>query len=218
MLDLSAVVSLAEYKARVGRLTTDTVDDATIEGLLATVTRVVERRIGAATGMLIPQTGATITLDGKGGSRLYLRDESDRQFFVRTITADSLKVDTDGDGTFNYLLDAADLWVRLGPVNAANAGEPYTWIDLVPTVSTASILAWPNLPASIQITGALGWASTPGALRERVSGIVRELLDAHRAGAAGITGYGADEMIESVPGARALMAMIEREYSYRLAI
>jgi hypothetical protein len=92
-------------------------DDATAIGaMLLTVTRVVERRIGLAPGMLLPQTALTFTFSATGGKRLYLRDERGFQYLLRAITADSLKVDSDADGAFDdYLFDSADAWVSPVP-------------------------------------------------------------------------------------------------------
>lgn len=216
-LDLSPVVSLAEYKQRVGRLDDDTTDDDAIGDLLTTVTRVVERRTGVAPGMLVPQTAQVFTFDAHGGTRLHLRDETGRQLFLRAITANSLNVDDDGDGDFEYLLDAADAWVRPGPVNAPTYDEPWTHVDLVPTAAGATITGWPRLTACVQITGDWGWETTPGALRERVVGIVREVLDAERIGGGGQS-YDPEERITSVPSARALLFMLEQEYSRRLPV
>ena len=216
-IDLSTpIASAAEFRDRVGQLSTD--DDSTISALLLTATRVVERRIGVAPGMLLPQTSLTFTFSAEGGSRLRLRDERGFQYLLRAITADSLKIDSDLDGSFDdYLLDTADAWVSGFPINAATFNEPWTAIDLVP-ITSATITAWPDAANCVQIVGDWGVAASSavrGALKERVIGIVRELIEAHHAGVA--QSYTAmEDAINTIPKARSLMAMIEREYNYRI--
>lgn len=217
-INLSPVMSVGEYKARAGRLTTDTVDDTVIGELLTSVTRVVEKRLGYAPGMLVPQTALTFVFDGSGESILRLRDERGFMYPLRSITADSLKIDSDFDGSFDdYLFDAADAWVQLAPVNASQYGEPYTWIELR-AVTTAPITVFPSGRANIQIVGNWGYAETPGVVRERVYGMTREVLDAERNGGASVSQYDMEEVINRVPSARALLAVLEREYSQRIPV
>jgi hypothetical protein len=53
------------------------------------------------------------------------------------------------------------------------------------------------------------------AMKERVIGITRELIEAHHAGIA--QNYSAvEEAINTIPAARSLMYMLEREYNYRI--
>lgn len=217
-IDLSTpLASAAEYRARNGQVSSD--DDTMISTLLLGMTRVVERRIGVAPGMLLPQTSLTFTFNASGGQRLRLRDERGFQYLLRSITADSLKVDTDADGSFDdYLLDTADAWVQLYPANASDFDEPYTAIDLRSGITGATLTSWPDADYSVQIVGNWGASATSAIranLKERVIAIVRELIDAHRAGAA-MNVYAVEEAITRTPTARALMAMIEREYNYRL--
>lgn len=212
-IDLTAVATAGEYRDRTGKQSTAA--DTTIGALLTTMTRVVERRIGVAPGMLKPQTGLTFTFSAQGGSRLHLRDDRGSQYLLRSITADSLKIDASRDGTFDdYLLDTADLWVTPIPVNAAALEQPYTAIDLRPLAS-ATITQWPDAEASVQITGTWGWAATPGALKERVIAMTRELIETHAAGPT-LTIANLDESVQINPTTRSLMAMLEREFRYRI--
>jgi hypothetical protein len=215
-IDLSPIVSVSEFKSTVGRLETDTVDDTKIAQLLGGITRVLERRMRYAPGMFVPQTALTFVFSAEGGHILRLRDEVGLQYFLRSITADSLKVDVTGDGTYDYLLDDDDLWVEPRPVNAATQGEPYTHIALKPYAAGATITRWPDLESSVQILGNWGWETTPGVIKDRVIGMVREVLDAERAGGAQVSAYDVEEAIQRVPSARALLAVLEREYSRKL--
>jgi hypothetical protein len=212
---VTPIASAAEFRDRNGMLSSN--DDSMVETLLLTVTRLIERRIGVAPGMLLPQTSLAFTFSATGGSRLYLRDDRGFQYLLRSITTDKLEIDDDADGSFDdYTLDTADAWVSAFPVNAATFLEPYTAIDLL-NITTATITAWPKARNCVQITGNWGVAANSAiraALKERAISIVRELIDTHRAGAA----MSVDAMgsaVESVPAARALMHMIEREYNYR---
>ncbi|HEX3088972.1 MAG TPA: hypothetical protein VHQ23_09975, partial [Ilumatobacteraceae bacterium] len=157
-IDLTAIATAAEYKARNNRSSSDS--DALLDVYLLGVTRVVERRIGVAAGMLKPQTNLTFVFDGSGKRRLYLRDERLGQYLLRSITADSLGVDNSQSGAYtDYTLDLADSFVQGVPSNADTFNEPFTAIDLLP-ISGASLGIWPPFRASIQITGNWGWATT----------------------------------------------------------
>ena len=210
---LSAYATVDEYKSRNGKISS--AQDSELDGLLTTVSRMLERRTGMMPGAFNSHTPATYVFDGRGGRILRLRDRAGRQYFLQTITADSLKLDTDLDGSYDdYLWDLSDAWVRGLPENAAALSEPYTALELRP-VSTAPLTSWPNYPGSIQIVGTFGWAAVPGAVKERVIGITRELIETHRAGPT-LTVQEVDQAIELNPGARSLMHMLEREYSHRL--
>lgn len=209
---LDAYANAAEYRARVGKVSI--AEDATILTLLTSVSRVVEKRLGVMVGAFNTHSGVYV-FDGTGRSLLRLRDRAGRQYFLTAITADSLKIDSDLDGSYDdYTLDLSDAWVRGLPENAAAGSEPYTAIELRPLTS-ATITTFPNLPGCVQITGTFGWAAVPGAIKDRVVGITRELIDVQHAGAAMLVSDVEGE-IDRVPAARALMSLLEREYSHRL--
>lgn len=215
---LTAAATAAEYRERNGRVSTSL--DTLLGTLLTTVTRVVEKRIGLAPGMLVAQASETFVFDAIGGTTLYLRDRAGMQYLLRTVTADGIGVDGEQDGTYDYYeLDFADAWVRGLPENAAAFSEPFTAVELLSHMSDADPVKWPDQRASIQIAGAWGWATTPGGVKERVIGIVRELVDTHGAGMANPASFTAvDDAIERIPAARGLMSMLETEYRYRLPI
>lgn len=213
--DLTAIATAAEYKARNNRSSGGS--DALLDTLLFSLTRLVERRIGVAPGMLKPQTDLTFVFDGSGDKRLYLRDERGSQYLLRKITADSLKIDNSLNGLYaDYALDFADTWVQGIPTNADQFSEPYTAIDFVPYTS-ATILVWPPFAASVQITGNWGYATTPGPLKERVIGICRELVEMHASGGAGVL-QDIETAVQMNGNARALMYLLEQEYNRRLLV
>lgn len=212
-LDLSAVVTAAEWKDRNGEDSSD--EDTLIGTLLTSVTRVVERRCEVAPGMFLPQTALTYTFTATGGNLLYLRDERGWMHPLRSVTADSLLIDSESDATFDgYTLDLSDGWVRGYPVNAATESQPYTAIQLLPGVSGAAPTAWTD-GWEVRITGNWGYAACPGAIKERVIGITRELLDVHRGGAA-LDFNSIEDQVNRIPSARMLLYMLEREFSHRI--
>ena len=215
---LAPLASREEYLVRVGRLPTDTTDDDILADLLPGASRVVEKRLGFGPGMLAPQTGLTLIFDAYGGSELVLRDESQLLYPLRAIDGNGLCIDEDGDGAYDdYALDLNDAWVQGLPVNALTLGEAYTAIRLRSGVSGATITAFPHRASCVRITGNWGPSVTRGIFKERVIGIVRELLDAHRDGAA-TQSYDIEEAIERTPKARALLTMLTNEYSRKLPV
>lgn len=209
---LTPYASADEYRQRNGRL--DRTDDAALTAMLSSVSRAVDKRCSVHPGAFNQHTTLTFTFDGYGGSTLPLRDEQGLQYFLRTISTDGLKLDFTMDTVADYSLDFADAWVRGLPANASQFNEPYTSIELLP-LTTATVEYWPDLRASVTVAGTWGWPSVPGAIKERVIGLTRELVDVHHSGAAQIVSS-ADDLIQSMPSARALMNMLEREFSYRI--
>lgn len=216
-----AYATPAEYRERNGRVSTN--DDEMVRTLLTEVSRVVDRRCGVADGMFYPHDSIenpspdliVFTFDAFGGRTLYLRDAENMQYLLRAVNANLIEIDG-GDGAFDeYALDLADAWLRGIPANASTFNRPFTALEFLPHVTGATVTTWPAQVAAVRITGDWGWASTPGAIKERVIGITRELIDAHHAGAAMMVSQ-IEEAISSMPAARALMYMLEKEFSYRI--
>lgn len=212
---LAAAATAAEYRQRNGRLSAD--GDAYLGDLLTTVTRVCERRVGVAPGMFNAQTDSlSFTFRAIGGTRLYLRDGRGSQHFLRGVSADGIDIDSEQDGTFDgYQLDFADAWVVGYPRDALQFSEPHTALDILPGVANAAPTSWAD-GYEVRITSTLwGWAAVPGSFKERVIGITRELVEAHQAGVA-LSDLAIEAALERLPLARSLMALLEREYRYRL--
>lgn len=176
---LDAYAEVEDYKAR-NRMTGDA-DDQEIAALLLLNSRRAEKLLHCAAGYWNTHSG-TYVFDAYGGTILDLRDSAGMAYCLTAITADSLALDTDGDGSFDdYTLDLADAWVRGLPANAASFSEPFTSIELLP-ISSATITSWPDAPASVQIAGTFGWAAVPTAIREFVIALTRDMRDTHMAG------------------------------------
>ena len=177
---LSAYASAGDYRDRV--MSTDASDDEEITSLLETVSRRLERMLGVCPGYFNTATG-TRTYDGHGGRVLRLRGSDGLAHCLTAVTADSVKIDTDGDGSFDdFTLDFADAWLRGLPANAATFSEPFTAIELLP-ITSATITSWPTRAAAVEITGTFGWAAVPGVIKELAIYLTRDMRDLHKGGA-----------------------------------
>lgn len=176
---LDAYATLAEYKAEYN-LTASTWDTEITAALLGR-SRVAEKLLGVAAGYFNTHS-ATYVFDGHGESVLWLRDRSGVGYCLTAITADNCSIDTNLDGTADYTLDLADAWLRGLPENAAGLSEPFTALELLPH-TTATITKWPDLPASISITGTWGWAAVPHQINQFTLKLVRDLRDMQTGGA-----------------------------------
>jgi hypothetical protein len=207
----TAYATIEEYRQRNGRLASES--DITLTALLLSVSRVVDRRLGVAPAEFAAQSAVTFVVKAAGGTLLYLRDEMGRQHFLRTVTA--IGIDSEMDGTYDgyTLVLGTDTELRGYPVSASTYGEPYTALELLPGVSGASPTAWPD-GADVRITGDLGWAAVPGAIKDRVIGLTRELVQVHLGGA--LTDEAINAALEANIGARSLMHLLEMEYSRRI--
>ena len=210
---LTAAATAAEYRASNGRLAADR--DTEVGVLLTSVTRIVERRQGVAPGMWNAQADSlSFTFRAIGGTRLYLRDERGLQYFLRGVASNGIDIDSERDGSFDgYQLDLADAWVVGHPRNIDQFGEPFTALDILPNVTNADPTSWAD-GVDVRITSTnWGWAAVPGAAKERVIHITRELIETHFAGSA----YD-ETQVEAAMQSRGLMHLFEREYSHRLPV
>jgi len=210
--DNTAYATAAEYRTRNGRVSSDL--DSTLNEMLLSVSRVVDRRVGVAPAQFAPQTTVELTFASTGGRLLRLRDEQGRQHFLRTSTA--IAIDSERDGTFDgytSIVLGTDAWVKGYPRNALSYGEPYQSLELLPGVASASPGSWPV--CDVKITGNWGWAAIPGGITDRVIGITRELVQVHYGGP--VVDDVINAAIEASMGARSLMNLLEQEYRYRLA-
>ncbi len=131
-------VSLASVKA--DNRQTSTVDDAALLRLIEEVSRAVDNE----TNHRFYSEIATRVYDGNGLSQLWLPDD--------LLTVTSLKVDEDGNGTFEKTLAVnTDYW--LWPDNVS----PKWRIDLNP--QSTSLTAWPVGRRRIEIVGMFGYSN-----------------------------------------------------------
>lgn len=208
-------VSREEFRERSGDKATST--NGMLDAVLEMASRALDRELSVAPGMFAPITSTALTFTPYGGTTLYLRDSGGYQCFLRTITADSLKIDSDADGSFDdYTWDLADGWVRALPENASAFSEPYTAIELNPYHGSAPLTAWPTYKNSIQITGTWGWAVTPGVIVELVVDVARNILQAQRSGSIGIPSMEGELPIS--PGMWPVLQRAKAAYSYRVPI
>lgn len=175
---LDPYATLDEFRAAVGAAESAT--DTDLEVSLLGNSRLIEAELGVAPGGFNPHS-ATYVFDGDGGDRLWLRDRAGLQYFLQSITADSLKIDIDRDGVHEYLLDTDDDWVHGMPENADVQGRPWESIELRDLVS-ASIRTFPSSRGCVEITGIWGWALVPDPIRQLVIGLTLDLRRARYGG------------------------------------
>lgn len=209
-----AYIDADGYRARTGQQGTGS---PLIDEVVLAASRLLDRELGVAPGHLGPVTSTTYRFDAHGGTTLRLRDNAERQYFLRTVEANSLAIDSEGDGTFDgYLWDLADAWLRGSPENAVTFGEAFTSIDLLSHLSAAPLATWPDARDCIRITGTWGFPVVPGIVQELVVDIAHNLRQRQLAG--GISVPAADE---SLPLSSAMWPVLRRardEYSRRLPI
>lgn len=209
-----AYIDADGYRARTGQQGTGS---PLIDEVVLAASRLLDRELGVAPGHLGPVTSTTYRFDAHGGTTLRLRDNAERQYFLRTVEANSFAVDSEGDGTFDgYLWDFADAWLRGSPENAVTFGEAFTSIELLSHLSTAPLATWPDARDCIRITGTWGFPVVPGIVQELVVDIAHNLRQRQLAG--GISVPAADE---SLPLSSAMWPVLRRardEYSRRLPI
>lgn len=183
---LDPYVTVAEYRAAVGSAATGS--DTELAASIAGTSRLIELELGIADGGFNSHS-ATYLFDGSGRNVLRLRDRALRQYYLQSITADCLKIDSDLDGSFDdYTLDTDDAWVRGLPENAAAQGKPWDALELRP-LSTATLTVFPKLAGCVQIAGVWGWPQVPDPIRQLVIGLTLDLRRARFGGSgAGMSG------------------------------
>lgn len=207
-------VSRDEFRRRTGSQGTGT--DAVLDAQLETACRSLDRELGVAPGMFAPLASTAFKFTPTGGTTLWLRDTAGYQYFLRTITSNSLAIDYDQDGAYDdYAWDLADAWVRGIPENAASFDEPFTAIELDPYATSAPLSAWPTYKNSVQITGTWGFETTPGAVSELVVDIVKNLRMGALSGGAG-TAVFAEDLVS--PSMFPVLQRLKAQYSHRLPI
>ncbi|MGE3856994.1 MAG: hypothetical protein AB7G21_08575 [Dehalococcoidia bacterium] len=178
---LDSYATAAEYLTGTGNKATA---DALMLTQLTGMSRLLEKSLQVMAGAWNTHTGTYVFTAPGGGSRLRLRDEDGRQYFLQAIATDGLGVDSDRDGLYDdYTLDFADAWVRGLPANAAAHSEPYRSIELR-ALDGATITSFPSSPGAIEIEGTWGWATVPDSIKRLVIHRTHELRQAMPTGAA----------------------------------
>lgn len=207
----TAYVTATNYRDRNGRTSSDF--DVQLGALAIAVSRIYDRRNGIAPAQYAPQSAMTIDVRSHGGSLLQLRNDRGEQYFLRTATA--VGIDSENDRTFDgySLVLGTQAWLQGYPLNATNEGEPFTALELYPGVASASPTVWPD-GVLVRITGDLGYAAVPGAVVQRCSNIMRELVE---------VGFGGPQVdmqaVEAaITGNRYTVSLLEDGYRRRMPI
>lgn len=123
----------------------------------------IERALNAASRQIDAHTGWPhgFWIDSAVVARVYEPDETDCLYIpegIATATGLVIKVDYDGDGTYESTLTAADY--QLEPANAAAEWPvwPYTEIEIRPLSSAYFPLGLEN---TVQVTAKFGWPAVP---------------------------------------------------------
>ena len=108
--------------------------------------------------------------------RVYTASASERDLSIDPAhTVASVKVDTDGNGTYDTTwVNGTDFVLR--PANGTNDGIPFDRIELLPQ-SGRRFSGYLN---NIQVTGTFGWATTPGAVTQATTIMAGRLLKRSR--------------------------------------
>lgn len=146
-----AYASAAEYRIVTGRTGADS--DAQILYDLRAISRFLEGKLERF-----------FNVDAANVARVYVPAANSAELWIDDLSAtpSSVKLDTDGDGTFATTLAATDY--ELLPLNAAVGPEPrpYTRIGMTPWGSYSGFVSGQR----VQITGKWGWASVPSPIKQ----------------------------------------------------
>jgi hypothetical protein len=177
---LDAYATIDEYTARTGDKTTS--PNATLTAQLLGTSRLLERDLELMPGAFNSAASQVIYVDGHGGTRLWLRDTRGLGFFVQSIDANGIGIDSENDGTYDgYALDLADAWVVGNGTN-----DPHTRLDLLPWVTAATVSAWPDRPRAVKLTCTTGYAAVPPMIVDLVCHRTYELRESMKDGGAGV--------------------------------
>jgi hypothetical protein len=130
-------------------------------------------------------------------TRVYMPDSIYRQTTDDIVSVTSLKVDFDGDGTYettwtqnvDYRLEAG-----IGQYNTTAKGEPWPYTGYTVLQASKPIpFVWPwSNPTRIQIQGVFGWPAVPSAVKQATLIMASDLLRRKDApfGVAGFSEFG----------------------------
>ncbi len=199
-----AYATAAQYRA--GTDLDDSSQDVEILEYLKAVTRVLERKLG----QVFNTTAAAVAhaVEAHGGTRLWLPRP------MSTVTGLVVKVDTNGDFTYNLTL-AITTDFFTGPSDALAAlltpeELPATFLDINP--NSANILGWPDRDRSVQVTAKWGWPAIPVAIQKGVIAITKQVRDATTQPFT-LTLESLETQIQMSPGASAVLKELTKQYS-----
>lgn len=120
------------------------------------------------------------------------------------VTLTSVKLDTDGDGTFGTTWTSGTEFVPL-PLNAAADGKPYTRLEVR---AHSSAYFRQGYDKSVEVTAIFGWDAVPPAVENATSILATILLKRMREAPFGVVALGVDtaaRLASSDPHVRMLL-------------
>lgn len=162
----SAYATAEEYRARTGKTTTG--DDADILEQLTAASRAIEH---CTLDVFNLTASIALLMDGRGGDWLPVNPS--------VVTLTTLKVDTNGDGTYDATVPDSDLIARPQSVDS-NDERPIRAYQLHPNQTVIS--KFPHRVVAVEITATFGWAAVPDAIREACVDLARSIRDLQLAG------------------------------------
>lgn len=119
--------------------------------------------LDASAALVDHYTGRTFGVDAEPTVRYYTRSTARAVAIDEVQTTAGLVVETDDDRDGVYETDwTLDTDYRLGPVNSAARGRPWTRLE-IPTWSSR---AWPSSAGAVKVTAAYGYTEVPAAVKQ----------------------------------------------------
>lgn len=170
--------TLADIKTYKRITSTDTTDDGVLERMIENASRFVDG-----------ETWTRFYTTSADETRVYTARLPERVYTDDIIAITSVKLDQDGDRTYEVTLAATDYDAM--PNNYAARGEPIRWLQTTPLGN----YSFTTQPRGIQIVGTFGFAtSAPAdikmAVEEIVVNVYEKRFGVNTTGAATITGAG----------------------------
>jgi hypothetical protein len=172
--------TLADIKSFKRISSVDTSDDA-----------VLERMIENASRLFDGETWRRFYTTTADETRKYTARNRNRVYTDDIISITSVKLDLDGDGTYEITLAVTDYFAL--PENYAERGEPITWLETSPLGN----YAFPSNRKGVQIVGKFGFCATASVpadvkmtIEEIVINVYEKRFGQNTTGAATITGAG----------------------------
>ena len=197
-----AYATAATYRAILDK--SDTAEDAEILTDLKAVSRYIERKVGRF-----------FTVDASNVSRVYRKlpySPDPKSLFTDDIVAvNTIKVDTDDDGSFADESAWASTDYELLPRNAADGPEPAPYNCIyIPSWSTKDL--WGQ--HLVEVNGTFGWAAVPSAI-ERATVHLTGILRLETPRATRTVNIGMETVVETSRQAQDIIADLVQAYGRR---
>lgn len=150
-----------------------------------------EAAVAAASQGLDQELGRTFDLSDPAVTRLYTPQDDVTLPINDLVDLDTLKIDRDGDGTFEETWTVNTDFVLL-PLNATVDNEPYTHVE----VRSQGRYSLPvGQRGSVQIVGQWGWNQIPDRIVEAAGLIATQLLMRKRDAPFGVTSFSSGDSV-----------------------